>query len=132
MDTNSHYDHLSVRDGRSLRVAKLFFCLAGGGCIPYGVSAPDSVALIARFVGFHLLVFKWNRLLDAWSTSNLPYNFELNKISQFIIEQISSVTDDLINSGVHAYNCQRYVGPDQSHISVVWIPIRLTVLWECF
>jgi hypothetical protein len=24
MDTNSHYGHLSVRDGRSLRVAKIF------------------------------------------------------------------------------------------------------------
>jgi hypothetical protein len=42
MDTNSHYGHLSVRDGRNLRVAK-FFGVAGGGmhpCIPYGGSAP--------------------------------------------------------------------------------------------
>jgi hypothetical protein len=44
MVTNSHYGHLSVRDGRSLRVAT-FFGYAGGGCIPcipYGVSAPGN------------------------------------------------------------------------------------------
>jgi hypothetical protein len=41
MDTNSHYGHLSVRDGRSLRVAK-FFWLSRWGMHPlHGVSAPE-------------------------------------------------------------------------------------------
>jgi hypothetical protein len=43
MDTKSQYGHLSVRDGRSLRVAKFFWLSRWGGCIPcipYGVSAP--------------------------------------------------------------------------------------------
>jgi hypothetical protein len=40
MDTNSHYGHLSVHDGRSLRVAKFFWLSQWGDASPaslYGV-----------------------------------------------------------------------------------------------
>jgi hypothetical protein len=34
MDTNSHYGHLSVRDGRSIRVAKFFLVKPVGDASP--------------------------------------------------------------------------------------------------
>jgi hypothetical protein len=45
MDTNSHYGHLSVRDGRSLSLSQNFLVKPVGGCIPYGVSAPGRAIL---------------------------------------------------------------------------------------
>jgi hypothetical protein len=43
MDTNSHYDHLSVRDGHSLRVANFLVK-------PVGVASPASPMVYPRLI----------------------------------------------------------------------------------